>query len=263
MTLMPYFSNADLTTPCKRLIVVVHGDSRNAADHLRYIVEAGPPPGTLVVAPHFLTADDHPTGPYWTDSGWKRGAQSVVGDISSFAAVDALIRAATFETLVLAGHSAGGQFVHRYAGGSAILATRYVVANPSSYLYLDGRRKKGGTFAIPTASQQKACPGWNTYRYGLVGLNAYMALAGPDVIASRYRARAVTLLLGDKDNVVDAELDTSCAAMWQGTNRLDRGKVFTAYLGPLAGHRTDIVTGVGHDARNMYRSAAGKRALFA
>ena len=55
----------------------------------------------------------------------------------------------------LLGHSAGGQFTNRYAAGGAAeamlaptrpdLAFRYVVANPSSYLYFSAERAKAGT----------------------------------------------------------------------------------------------------------------------
>lgn len=262
---LDYYSTSDLTAPCKRLIVVVHGDSRNADDHLRYITEAGPPAGTTVVAPHFVTAEDEPPDDrhVWSNGGWKRGDKSSNGRVSSFEVIDTLIRSATFETLVLAGHSAGGQFVNRYVSGSPITATRYVVANPSSYLYLDGRRKKGKGFAIPTEAQRAACPGYDTYKYGLTDLNTYMALSSPDLIRSRYRERSVTVLLGSLDTATDAELDIGCEAMWQGTNRLERGKTFSRYTGTLAGHRTDVVSGVGHEARKMYASTAGKLALFA
>ena len=82
--------------------------------------------------------------------------------VSSFAAMDVLLEALcdrtnypSLELVVVAGHSAGGQFVHRYgiSSGAPCLdyhddnnddsnppRVRLVAANPRSFAYLDGRR---------------------------------------------------------------------------------------------------------------------------
>src|SRR5205085_11822237 len=120
------------------------------------------------VAPQFVTEADvtaHALGPdmpIWTDSGWKQGDQSrtttqLPADtaVSSFTVVDELVTALADRTrfpnlaeIVVAGHSAGGQLVHRYLAASSKedslrpsgIGVRYVVASPSSYLYFDTRR---------------------------------------------------------------------------------------------------------------------------
>ena len=88
--------------------------------------------------------------------------------LSSFAVADRLLaelsdakRFPNLRRIVLAGHSAGGQFVNRYvavgrlgesgAGPARRLEYRFLVANPSSYLYLDGRRPVAGgdRFEVP------------------------------------------------------------------------------------------------------------------
>ena len=79
--------------------------------------------------------------------GWKQGDGSKTSPpVSSFAALDRLIagivrshRFPGLRHIVVAGHSAGGQFVERYAASTRLsvrVPVRYVVANPSSYLYL-------------------------------------------------------------------------------------------------------------------------------
>ena len=65
------------------------------------------------------------------------------------------------QAITLAGHSAGGQFVQRYAliGGDApsgVKDFRYVVANPGSYAYLNTVRP------LPNAT----CKTFNNWKFG-------------------------------------------------------------------------------------------------
>src|SRR5438445_13467960 len=97
-------------------------------------------------------------------NGWKDGEPALGSAIDSFSAMDGLLAAlddkARFPALkeiVVAGHSAGGQYVQRYAAGNRIEPTlstpvRYLVANPSSYLYLEPWRPVNGNPA-------ERCPG--------------------------------------------------------------------------------------------------------
>ena len=57
--------------------------------------------------------------------------------------------------VVVTGHSAGGQYTHRFAAGSRAedllphLQFRYIVANPSTFLYLGPeRRVEGGALCL-------------------------------------------------------------------------------------------------------------------
>jgi hypothetical protein len=106
--------------------------------------------------------------------------------------------------VVLAGHPAGGQFVQRYAAANPErFPTRYIVANPSSYLYMDKQRWTGGSldqFTVPTILEQSRCPTYNRYRYGLEGLNIYMQVVGESKIRSQYAERRVIYMLGEDDN---------------------------------------------------------------
>jgi pimeloyl-ACP methyl ester carboxylesterase len=96
-------------------------------------------------------------------------------------------------SVVLAGHSAGGQFVQRYAtANTERLPTLYIVANPSSYLYMDKQRWTASSpeFAVPSPQEQSICPLYNHYKYGLEGLNIYMQVAGVSKIRSQLRPAA-------------------------------------------------------------------------
>jgi pimeloyl-ACP methyl ester carboxylesterase len=257
-----------------RIVVVVHGTSGNYCDYARYAMESASDAGvlgsTLVIAPHFVTsAETSDQSRLIWGSGWREGNTSNNADdtkVSSFTALDQLAAAArrTYGASVplrLVGHSAGGQFVQRYAEGSDAPVDRFVAANPSSYAYLSARRWIGGT----AVTSVPGCAEYDTWKYGLQGLNGYMRSAGD--IRARYAGHRVALLLGGADVLRDSELDVGCEADAQGRNRLERGQAFFTrlpdQLGFLpTGHSLAVVPGVGHDGRSMIRSAAARALLF-
>ena len=289
--LLPVYASAPLTVGDPRIgraLIVVHGTTRDGdryfATALAAAARAGVNDTTLVLAPVFSIKRDrksrHPKELYWPNNiGWKEGGPSIDIDsmqVGSFAAIDALIRRigdkALFPNLasiVVAGHSAGGQLIQRYAAGQppeaipSPIALRYVVANPSSYLYFDKDRPTADGFGVPKPST--AC-GYNRYRYGLEDRNAYMARADDATLKARYRDRDVIYLLGERDTDPNhSSLDKSCAAMLQGVNRLERGKAFAAYMDrSMAPHRHRLATvpGAGHDRTLMFTSPEGLDALF-
>jgi hypothetical protein len=184
-------------------------------------------------------------------------------------------RCPNLRSLVVAGHSAGGPFVNRFAAvlqGTFGILVGYVVANPSSYLYLNSERVVSGTldqFAVPPASVIQSCPDYDEYKYGLQARNAYMSRLSGSQIVNGYRARRVVYLLGEQDRDPAApDLDTSCPAMLQGSNRFQRGEIYGNHLRDFYGasigstHRTVLVFGVGHDSRAMFTSTAGVGQLF-
>ena len=286
-TKLAYWSSVDLAGPLdrRRAVIVVHGDERNADDYFAYAQEAARLEGSdaLIVAPRFPTADDRPpTGDLrWTDASWKEGEPSESDrrqrgepGVSSFEALDRLIEAIVLadpalEDVVIAGHSAGGQFVQRYAAG-ARLATgpryRFVVANPSSYLYLDDRRPDSGEFRTPSARTRRSCRGFNDYKYGMEQLPPQMAVLGAARLTEQYRRRDVTILLGADDRSRGENLDESCAADLQGQHRFERGMRFYQYVTtlfpPSGRHQLEVVPDAPHDAEVMLTSEAGRAALF-
>lgn len=298
---VPYCASADLEgalPTSRRAIVVVHGTERNADeyfDDLSGAVDlAGELATTLVVAPQFLTAGDLDTFAadeqtlYWTEEGWKQGDLSADTEqhprpvrVSSFAVLEQFLlrlalRVPGLEEIVVVGHSAGGQFVQRFAAGSGIdgilgpVKVRYVVANPSSYLYFSPERVvagTGSTFGIPS---QTGCDSWyDDYKYGLQQLNEYMAAVGANNLGTRYANRDVRYLLGeDDDDPNDPYLNTGCPSSLQGPHRLARGVIYYRYLvehfgdSIAAKHHAAVVPGVGHSARRMFQSDCGLFHLF-
>ena len=176
-----------------RAVIVVHGASRNPDAYFEMMVgvvqAARRTDSTLVIAPHFQTSDDGPTWeePAWTSGGWKRGDKSISGHgggerISSYEAVDNLLGYLgnrllfpELEAVVVTGHSAGGQYTHRFAAtspaeeGLSHLRFRYIVANPSTYLYIGPERASPeGGFEVP---DRGSCPDYNEWHYGFEDRN--------------------------------------------------------------------------------------------
>lgn len=283
---LPYWSTGALSgvdTSVRTVVLTVHGDSRNADDYGRYTVDAASLAGqastTVVIAPWFTTAAEapRPNQLYWTSDGWKQGDASVATSrawtMSSFAVLDALVnqahRAFPNARIAMAGHSAGGQLVQRYVGfAGQTVVSRYVPMNPGTYLYLDAARWDGATRRSLTAAEQKACPRWNTYKYGLTKRSGIVAVRTESQVRTAYAAAPVTYLLGGLDTQVDSSLDTGCSATWEGPNRLQRGRNFFAGLPTSLGATTvrsqSLVTvpDVAHSGGSMIRSAQARALLF-
>ncbi|HHL4081466.1 alpha/beta hydrolase [Burkholderia sola] len=271
-----------------RVFIVIHGTLRNADTYYasgRKVVEKGGAAGngTMVVAPQFLTRADTrafslPASTLaWTQEGWKGGEPArQPAPISSFAALDALLAHFTdrslypsLTTVVVIGHSAGAQLLQRYAvagrEGDALaragIAIRYVVANPSSYLYFDDERPNADALA------GGVCPRATEWKYGLKSAPPYVASQDVRDLETRYVARHVVYLLGQADtNPYTHFIDRSCAAMAQGPYRLARGLAYFDYLkkrhpGDLAQQVVEV-PGVGHDGLGMFTSACGLAVLF-
>ena len=300
-----------------RAVIVQHGSGRTAYSYFDRMIQAseyaGADRNTLVIAPHFQTSEDLTScgddgecrspipadRAYWTSGGWKQGDMSrSLSPISSFEVYDRIIleRLANrdwypnLEEIVITGHSAGGQFTQRYAVGTEVdfeddvdhLDFRFIVANPSSYVYLGTNRwdQSSGTpvcqpgdfpdyaFEIPSGS---ACQStYNDYRYGRDGiaLGHYMRRTTRDEWRANFPERHVVYMMGDEDldqTYEPTKVDDSCQARWQGYCRWDRGRIFFAYMERFyQPHNHSFVTvhGVGHSGSSMYRSPEGVLTVF-
>lgn len=303
---IPYFSNVDEVrdignTAITRAIVVLQGANRNAGSYYRSMLgaaqmESSQLDSILIVSPQFVTEEDMDQFQldeehiYWTSS-WRLGANSRDEDsnprperISSFTVMDSLMlkisEYPSIKKIVFTGHSAGGQYVNRYSAASPIadeletrgVALSFVVNNPSSYVYMDNKRKVPGTektFAVPASVD--SCPTYNEYRYGLEELFTYLEETGggEDAIRDRLLTRKVTYLVGQNDNDPNANLlDMDCEALLQGADRFERGKNYFNHLldfyGPSIEENQEfgVVPGVGHSSRGMFQSEKGRSAVF-
>jgi pimeloyl-ACP methyl ester carboxylesterase len=229
--------------------------------------------------------------------------------------------------VTIAGHSDGGQFTQRYAAGNLMdsglplpgvrstvgsaarpavrsvaprgaqptvinVPIKYVIANPSSYMYLSPMRLVKGATCLedgtctanppfvtdwdPTAE----CPAaYNTYKYGLDGRTyGYMDSSQPGFsdaeVASRFTARAVAYLMGEQDQLSNSQFDVSCAGNAQGSHlagdgsgllggRRERGTIFWNYMRRQgASHTLTIVPTCGHDHICMLSSTQMIQAIM-
>lgn len=282
-----YYRNVALTgSPVvTHAVIAVHGDERNAWSSFTGVRDAAAQTGhgadTLVVSPSFKIDDDDPDDDevrFADQQDWKDGGDAArPRGVSSFDMVDDLVRVLADRSrfprltrITVAGHSAGGQFTQRYAAlGKAVGRTPGVTmdfapANPSTFLYLTPERPdltdtSGRRFRVPTTS----CA-YDRYKFGLVDRNRYARDTPAAAIVGQYVAQRVTYLQGALDTGTES-LDTTCAARLQGTNRLERGRFYAAYVSsrfPSAHHRLVTVPGVGHDRRGMFVSPQGEAVLF-
>jgi pimeloyl-ACP methyl ester carboxylesterase len=283
---VPLYLSADWDRPLPgidRAVITLHGRRRDADVYLAAAENAARAAGaaaksSLLIVPQFLAGTDvrhHRLPPallYWTLESWMGGeAAEGPAPLSSFEVIDAILDRladrATFPNLahvVIAGHSGGGQVAQRYAvlgcSGDRLqaagIAVRYVVANPSSYVYFSPDRP--GAVA--------GCAGFDRWKYGMAGLPPYAGSRDPAALEADYVRREVVYLWGGAD--VDPNqpaLDKSCAAAAQGTHRLERGQAYFAHLKarhPTLAHRASVVPGVGHDGTAMFGSTEGLAALF-
>jgi pimeloyl-ACP methyl ester carboxylesterase len=252
------------------VLVMLHGRLRDATVYYRTAMAAvAQRPGWLVLVPQFLAevdivAHDMPARTLrWSVTGWMGGdAAEAPSGLSTFAVLDALLarlssRLPGLRRLVVAGHSGGAQMVQRYAlVGGERADTHYVVANPSSYAFLDRKRPE------PT----DGCPDFDRWKYGLSNLPAYAGGWTRDQLAERYAKRKVTYLLGAEDtDPAHPALDKTCEARCQGPHRRARGEAFYAALQsrfPNSPHQLRVVPGIGHNGSEIFTSAHGVKALF-
>ena len=285
---LPYCRNqriGELRDSIRRAVIVIHGKQRNAKSYFdavsRLANEEGRAQDTLVIALQFLTQTDVGANKlpssmlYWDKEGWKHGNKSINGaHLSSFEVLDRVLKRLVdqnpnLEQIVIAGHSAGAQFLQKHAAARRLDTSAwkaqlsYVIANPGTYMYLTDERPE-----VPKGCKDT----FNDYRYGLENNHLdYFMGTSPDSMWKKLAQYPVTLMLGDEDT--DAgEGDVSCAALAQGKNRFERGKNFyrlTTKSFPAhapgvnpSRFRLLVVPHVGHEFERMWDSRCGRDLLF-
>jgi hypothetical protein len=285
----------DLSKPhlgIARAVIAVHGEHRTAAHYFNYVIRLVPDDRTLVIAPQFLATEDaaayrlpdtvlrwHRT--HWSDGGPAEGPVA----LSSFEAIDSLLLTLAnramlpdLTTIVLAGFSAGGQLVQRYAAvgqgermlGGGGIGLRYLVGSPSSYVYFSDERPlpQGGFGRFAGAA---ACPQFNRWKYGFAGaLPPYVAASltrGLAALESRYARLDLIYLFGTADDdPYHSELDKTCSGEAEGPTRLARGLAYFEQMRARSGaalkQRVWLAPRAGHEAQKVFASPCGRAALF-
>jgi pimeloyl-ACP methyl ester carboxylesterase len=282
-----------------RALLIFHGKLRDADVYnqsgLAAIKNAGAASkGTLLITPQFLAQVDvdkyhlPPPTLRWTPDAWMGGEDATNAAVSSFDAIDTILaqlrNKAIFPNLkmaVIAGHSGGAQVVQRYAiagrGGDALITdgihVRYLIANPSSYLYFSPDRPiiepmAEYTYRVPV----KTCYGkYDKWKYGVNDPPPYVSGGSFTDLEQRYLRRDVIYLLGTDDTDPNhPALDKTCSGEDEGPYRFFRGKAYFHYLElrhpelskESATQQLWFVPGVGHEGEKMLNSQCGIAALF-
>jgi poly(3-hydroxybutyrate) depolymerase len=229
------------------MLVVLHGQGRNADGYRDAWVTQAESAGLLLVVPEFSNAKYPGRSSYNFGGVVDAAGVGQARDKWVFGAIDRVVAevrrrtGATRDRYILYGHSAGAQFVHRYLLlAEASNAEVIVSANAGSYTF-------------PTADVP--------FPWGLTGV------AVGDADLARAFARPVVILLGDQDiDPNHRSLPRDPQAQAQGPHRFARGHAFFAAaeakakaLGAPFAWRLRVVPGVGHSNAGM---AAGALAAF-
>lgn len=232
------------------LVLVFHGAGRNAEDYRNFAIAVAERFKVLVAAP-LIDRERFPPDAYIRGNMLEEDGTPRPREAWSFALVPQLIAALREGEgkpdlpYCLLGHSAGGQFLARFAAFYPTEAKRIVAANPGSHLFPRTDWKFG---------------------YGFGGLPAEL---GDEAALRRYLAAPLTLYLGTGDILTDtANLDRSPAALLQGPHRLARGRACFAFAQKLAAERgwafnwRKVETpGIGHDGGGMFAAPEMAEAL--
>jgi pimeloyl-ACP methyl ester carboxylesterase len=294
----------------RRALIMVHGSLRNPEHYFATATAAaflaGALDDTLVVAPAFHSWDGNdcqdklqPPEISWSCHGdsWRSGGSATSNPaLSSFDFMDQIMRRLAdrrvfpnLAVIVIAGHSADGQFVSRYemanqVQGNLGVAVSYVIANPSSYAWPDATRvlpvddaaagnaadgwkadEPHTKFSYGKFDATKA-PGYDQWPYGLENrARGYTAKTGDDQLRRQLASRTATYLLSQVDTLPLGGFDDSPAAMAQGPTRRARGEAFVRYLDEHLGatnSRTLIVPECGHNDRCVFTTDAVLAVLF-
>lgn len=284
----------------RRALIMVHGALRNPDHYFATATTAaflaGALRDTVIIAPAFRSADgkycqDHlqPGEVNWRCGGdsWRSGGTAISNPaLTSFDFVDQILRRLAdrkrfpnMAVIVVAGHSAGGQFVSRYemanrVGDKLGVPVRYVIANPSSYAWPDATR----ALPVGDGAPANAVAGWkdtdphSNFSYGMFdatkaptydqwpyGLekrtSGYTATMSDGQLKQQLASRNAFYLLSQLDTLPLGGFDDSPNAMAQGATRRARGEAFVKYLREHLGATHSqilIVPECGHNDRCVY-----------
>ena len=273
-----------------RALIVIHGASRDADNYFRSTLAsaflAGALDNTVLIVPRLASSDgackdklaDNEISWPCNGNSWRSGgAAPANANINSFDLTDELLRRLAkkdafpnLSRIVVAGHSAGGQYVNRYGMANTLHETlgvpvSYVVANPSSYAYLDADRPTAADDAkLGPFTDARNCTTYNTWPYGLKDRAGYTTKVSDDQLKKNLTNRPVTYLLGEIDVLPLGGFDSSCPAMAQGPTRRARGEAYQKYVAQKLGAKQPVVIVplCGHNARCMFTADIAAPVLY-
>jgi pimeloyl-ACP methyl ester carboxylesterase len=295
----------------RRALIMVHGTNRNPDHYFETATAAAFLAGALddavVIAPRVASADGGchdqlaENEVSWSCGGdsWRSGGTAPGKKLTSFDFVDAILKKLAnkkmfpnMSAIVVAGHSAGGQFVARYEMANKVHDTlgvpvTYVVANPSSYAWPDSTRpllegdatpENAGlgwktetphtSFTYGPYKPQGTCSNAETYDKWPFGLqqrtSGYTVGQSDDELKKQLVSRPTTYLLSQVDTLPLGGFDSSCNAMAQGATRRARGEAYVKFVNERLGakHAVQIVPECGHNDRCVYTTSEVLPVIF-
>lgn len=294
---IPYESNYSLNKRnknIKHLIVAIHSSNHDAKMYIKntqnLTKKLSKDKETLIIAPHLLITSlikekllaDFT---YWEVPPFRGSSRAINNNkkvsISAYEILDKMINKVihsnsfpNLKSIVIFGHSAGGQLVNRYAAYNQIdkrkVDIKYIVMAPSSYVYFNKERAVKGTrnkFQIPKVDPKY----YNYWGFGMQKLYSVHRRnrVTPQMMQEQYKNSHVIYLVGSRDNNPnDSSLGKSKGSMWQGRNRVERARIYHNYLQHIFGrgitrkHELYIVPNVGHSSKGLMNSKIGKKSLF-
>lgn len=291
----------------KRALILVHGANLMGGYFFRHgmaaAILAGALDNTMVVSTYFLdpyVGKRRPADPEWRrqsnevvwpegHTSWRAGGMSPTDPaLSSFDYVDEIVRKLAdkkifphLTEIVIAGFSAGGQFVNRYEMANKVDGTvngvsiSYVVGDPSSFAWPTAARPLpvgDGSPNSPAKAYEESvgknatkphtgftygsfdgtkAPKYDDWPYGLENLNGYVAGMSADRLRKNLVTRSVTYVEGQVDTLPISGFDSSPKADAQGPQRRARGEAFVMYVDKYLGatQKLVIVPGCSHNSR--------------
>jgi len=188
----------------KGVLLHFHGLVSHPSNEIGSLIHLAERSGHMLVAPYF----GRDRFPFWRyqalgimDQGSPRPRETWTGNL----VVELLRQLEVLEgqgmSVRLIGHSAGGQFVDRFAGFHSVSAARLIAANPAAML-------------MPSRDY--------SYPYGFGRLPE--SIAGDDAIAA-YLRQPLVLYVGEVDVQSQGTPDTNPEAMRQGDTRPQRARL--------------------------------------
>ena len=269
-----------------RALVVVHGAERSAATSYNIATDAariaGEAANTLVIAPRFAAN----VGKACSDelgqnelnwncdvvlTDWRAGGLAInFQEIASFDVMDDILRILNqkdlfpnLRAIVVAGHSAGGQFVTNYQMANRVhdsldVKPTYVAANASAYAYPDQDR--------PLPSKLEGCGSYADWPFGLAKRVGYAARLSESELSRQAIQRSATYLVGQMDvGILDkGGFYAKCEGQAQGMHLQSRGMEFAKHMREKykASHDAIVVRNCGHSESCMLTSLEAGPFLF-
>jgi len=292
---IPYASNRDISLKApkvERLIVAIHSSSydpdfyvdiiQKIAQEVHLLQEK-----LLIISPAFYRYDKTSLKDivlWQTDPFWGNSRALYLGKeqtLSAFEILDDMIEhilsSGNFPNLkqiVIFGHSAGGQFVNRYAASNTFMdrhriPVKFLVMAPSSYVYFSDKRaydKSREHFRTPETDDLS----YDHWGYGLKKLYSFHRRHNVTAqkMTQRYPGLKIRYLVGSEDVQQSSTLDKNKEAMLQGLNRKERAVTYYNHLKNHFGNNIKqsqdfyIIESVGHSAQGLISSERGREFIL-